>query len=151
MFTKKVGKWALIVLIMIIILGGGLFYLFDAGLLNDTQNISETEDVQPFTYDADDIVRPPIHHWRLDNGLEVIFWENHITPVAGAALAVKASIYSEGKYLGSGISHYLEHVVAGGTSSEHTYEEYNEIIQKNGINYNGYTSQDMTIYIRRWI
>ena len=57
----------------------------------------------------------------LSNGLTVIVQENHVAPVATVRCFVKntGSAY-EGKNLGAGLSHVLEHVVAGGTTTHHT-------------------------------
>ena len=56
-----------------------------------------------------------------DNGLTIIVQENHSAPVATVRCYVKntGSVY-EGKYLGAGLSHVLEHVVSGGTTSNRT-------------------------------
>ena len=52
----------------------------------------------------------------LDNGLTVIVQENHTAPVATVRCYVKNTGSAfEGRYLGAGLSHVLEHVVAGGT------------------------------------
>ena len=54
---------------------------------------------------------------HLSNGLTVIVQENHVAAVATVRCFVKntGSAY-EGKYLGAGLSHVLEHVVAGGST-----------------------------------
>ena len=55
----------------------------------------------------------------LSNGLTVIVQENHVAPVATVRTFVKntGSAY-EGKNLGAGLSHVLEHVVAGGSTAK---------------------------------
>ena len=60
----------------------------------------------------------------LSNGLTVIVQENHAAPVATVRCFVKntGSAY-EGKNLGAGLSHVLEHVVAGGTTTHRTEKE----------------------------
>ena len=92
------------------------------------------------------VMRPPIHHWTLDNGLEVMFWENHTVPIVDARIMIKTGSAFEGKYLGCGISHYLEHLVSGGTTSKHTEDEYKEMIQKYSLGTNAYTTSDVTCY-----
>ena len=54
----------------------------------------------------------------LSNGLTVIVQENHVAPVATVRCFVKntGSAY-EGENLGAGLSHVLEHVVAGGSTT----------------------------------
>lgn len=92
------------------------------------------------------VPRPPIHHWTLDNGLEVLFWENHTVPVVNVRALIKTGASSEGKYLGCGISHYLEHIVSGGSTAKHTENEYKLMIQENGLSTNAYTTSEVTCY-----
>ena len=60
----------------------------------------------------------------LSNGLTVIVQENHMAAVATVRSFVKntGSAY-ESKNLGAGLSHVLEHVVAGGSTSHRTEKE----------------------------
>ena len=83
----------------------------------------------------------------LSNGLTVIVQENHVAPVATVRCFVKntGSVY-EGKNLGSGISHVLEHVVAGGSTFRRTEKEITKIIDSFGGATNAFTSNDMTVY-----
>ena len=67
----------------------------------------------------------------LDNGLTVIVQENHVAPVATVRCYVKNTGSAfEGRYLGAGLSHVLEHVVAGGTTTRHTEKEIQRIIER---------------------
>jgi zinc protease len=83
----------------------------------------------------------------LSNGLTVIVQENHVAPVATVRCFVKntGSIY-EGKNLGSGISHVLEHVVAGGSTFRRTEKEITKIVDSFGGATNAFTSNDMTVF-----
>jgi zinc protease len=83
----------------------------------------------------------------LSNGLTVIVQENHVAPVATVRCFVKntGSVY-EGKNLGSGISHVLEHVVAGGSTFRRTEKEITKIIDSFGGATNAFTSNDMTVF-----
>jgi len=83
----------------------------------------------------------------LENGLTVIVQENHVAPVATVRCYVKntGSAY-EGKYLGAGLSHVLEHVVAGGTTTHRTKKQIRQIIDSFGGATNAYTTQDMTAF-----
>ena len=69
----------------------------------------------------------------LNNGLTVLVEENHAAPVATVRCFVKntGSAY-EGKNLGAGVSHVLEHVVSGGTTTRHTEKEIEKIIASFG-------------------
>ena len=92
------------------------------------------------------VARPPVYHWTLDNGLEVLFWENHTVPLVACRVMLKAGGAFENKYLGCGISHYLEHLVSSGTTSKHTEDEYKMMVQKTGASTNAYTTSDVTVY-----
>ena len=52
----------------------------------------------------------------------------------------------EGRYLGAGLSHVLEHVVAGGTTTHHTEKEIEKIIARFGGVTNAYTTNDHTTF-----
>ncbi|MBU0568171.1 insulinase family protein, partial [bacterium] len=51
----------------------------------------------------------------LDNGLTVILKEKHTAKVVNLQLWVKAGSIFEEEYTGSGISHYVEHMLFKGT------------------------------------
>ncbi len=82
---------------------------------------------------------------RLENGLVVI-----VKRVPGPALAVRGYVATgglfEGKWLGGGLSHLLEHLVAGGSSQRRTEAENRTLLQEIGNNSNAYTTQDHTAY-----
>lgn len=84
---------------------------------------------------------------ELSNGLTVIVQENHAAPVATVRCFVKntGSAY-EGKNLGAGLSHVLEHVVAGGSTTRRTEKEIEKIVDTFGGATNAATSTDMTRY-----
>jgi len=83
----------------------------------------------------------------LSNGLTVIVQENHVAPVATVRCFVKNTGSAfEGKYLGAGLSHVLEHVVAGGTTTRRTEKQIEQIIDTFGGATNAYTSDSSTVY-----
>ncbi|MGA2254818.1 MAG: pitrilysin family protein [Thermoguttaceae bacterium] len=83
----------------------------------------------------------------LDNGLTVIVQENHTAPVATVRCYVKNTGSAfEGRYLGAGLSHVLEHVVAGGTTVHRTEKEIEKIIASFGGVTNAYTTNDHTTF-----
>lgn len=83
----------------------------------------------------------------LDNGLTVIVQENHVAPVATVRCYVKntGSIF-EGRYLGAGLSHVLEHVVSGGSTTQRTEKEIAATIDRFGGATNAYTTSHLTAY-----
>ena len=54
---------------------------------------------------------------RLNNGLEVIFCNDKSSPVAAIQLWCKTGSIHEGKWLGAGLSHVLEHMLFKGTTT----------------------------------
>jgi zinc protease len=52
----------------------------------------------------------------------------------------------EGKWLGGGLSHLLEHLVAGGSNDRRTEAENKNLLQNIGNDSNAYTSEDHTAY-----
>ena len=84
---------------------------------------------------------------KLDNGLTVIVQENHTAPVATVRCYVKNTGSAfEGRYLGAGLSHVLEHVVAGGTTVHRGEKEIEKIIASFGGVTNAYTTNDHTTF-----
>src|SRR4028118_1856196 len=81
----------------------------------------------------------------LDNGLTVIA-KRVPSPVAAVrAYALTGGVYG-GKWLGGGLSHLLEHLVAGGTTERRTEAENRNLLQTLGNNSNAYTTTDHTCY-----
>lgn len=86
------------------------------------------------------------HVRTLDNGLQVVVQEHHTAPVAAFRIYVRAGSIYEGQYLGSGISHYFEHLISGGTTSNRTEAQISRIIERLGNANNAYTTRDHTAY-----
>ncbi|MGE5195387.1 MAG: M16 family metallopeptidase [Deltaproteobacteria bacterium] len=85
---------------------------------------------------------------RITNGMSVLVQENHSAPVATVRCYVHntGSAY-EGKYLGAGLSHMLEHLVAGGSTTRRTYDQIREILDSLGGHTNAYTSDSVTCFL----
>ena len=81
----------------------------------------------------------------LRNGLVVI-----TKRVASPVLAVRGYAFTggvyEGKWLGGGLSHLLEHLVAGGSNGRRTEEQNKQLLQAIGNNSNAQTSEDRTVF-----
>ena len=56
------------------------------------------------------------NHFHLDNGLSVVFLPTPHTDVLALQMWVKTGSIHEGRFLGSGISHFVEHMVFKGTT-----------------------------------
>ncbi|NQT36050.1 MAG: insulinase family protein [Planctomycetes bacterium] len=84
---------------------------------------------------------------ELANGLTVIVQENHAAPVATVRCYVgNTGSAFEGRHLGAGLSHVLEHVVAGGSTARRTEKEIERIVDTFGGATNAFTSTNMTAY-----
>ena len=82
----------------------------------------------------------------LPNGMEVAVKENRNNSSVGIYCFVKTGSVNEGKYLGAGISHFLEHVVSGGSTSIGTEAEYQELGKEMGAIVNAYTNKTATVF-----
>ena len=85
-------------------------------------------------------------HTTLKNGMTVVIKENHAAPVVTAVMYVRAGHIFEEEFLGAGISHYCEHLVAMGTTTNRTETESDEILNMLGGASNAYTTSDHTAY-----
>ena len=79
------------------------------------------------------------------NGLELLVHEDHSAPVASIQAWVKTGSIHEGRFLGSGISHLLEHLLFKGTQRR-SGNQIAQQIQDVGGYINAYTSFDRTVY-----
>lgn len=81
----------------------------------------------------------------LDNGLTVLLTEMPTSPVVSVYALIKTGSATEGKYLGSGITHLLEHMLFKRTKNRSEGQIATEI-QAAGGYINAATSKDYTIY-----
>ena len=93
---------------------------------------------------ASQVVGLDVKHRILPNGLNVYVAENHNAPVFTMRVYVHAGSIHEQEFLGAGISHYCEHLVAGGTTHERSEAETQRILRAIGGATNAYTTSDHT-------
>lgn len=90
-------------------------------------------------------VPPGVKLVTLENGLTIITREDHSAPVVSAqAWAMTGSIH-EGRWLGAGLSHVLEHMLFKGTTTR-PGSRIDQEVQEAGGYMNAYTSFDRTVY-----
>ncbi|GLI32616.1 M16 family metallopeptidase [Desulforhabdus amnigena] len=82
----------------------------------------------------------------LKNGLTVLIRQQENVNVVSSRVVVRTGSIYEGDYLSTGISHYLEHVVSGGSTKSFTEAEAKERLEKMGGSTNAATSYERTIY-----
>src|SRR3954469_16754439 len=81
----------------------------------------------------------------LSNGLTIIVREDHSAPVVSAQAWCKTGSIDEGKWLGAGLSHVLEHMLFKGTTTRGA-GRIDQEVQDVGGYMNAYTSFDRTVY-----
>ena len=81
----------------------------------------------------------------LKNGLTIIAKRIPSPVVSVQGLCHTGSVY-EGKWLGGGLSHLLEHLLAGGGNERRTEQQNRDLLQNIGDNSNAYTSYDTTVF-----
>jgi zinc protease len=84
---------------------------------------------------------------ELSSGMNVIVQEDHSAPLATVRCYVRNTGSAfEGADNGAGLSHVLEHLVAGGTTTHRTEAQIREILDSLGGQTNAYTSNDITAF-----
>ncbi|MHB8520817.1 MAG: M16 family metallopeptidase [Limisphaerales bacterium] len=83
----------------------------------------------------------------LENGLTIIVREDHSAPVVSAQTWCQAGSIDEGRWLGGGLSHALEHMLFKGTTTRGA-GRIDQEVQDAGGYMNAYTSFDRTVF---WI
>ena len=81
----------------------------------------------------------------LDSGVTVILKEIHHAPIVSFQAYVKVGSIHEGRYLGSGISHFIEHLIDDGTEKR-TRAEIDDLVEAMGNASNAYTTKDHSQY-----
>ena len=82
---------------------------------------------------------------RLDNGLTVIYQQVPTQPIVSVQAWVKSGSIHEDQYIGSGLSHFLEHMLFKGTRKRKPGDIASEV-QAFGGQINAYTAYDRTVY-----
>ena len=81
----------------------------------------------------------------LDNGLTIIVREDRSAPVVSAQAWCMTGSIHEGRWLGAGLSHMLEHMLFKGTTTR-PGSRIDQEVQEAGGYMNAYTSFDRTVY-----
>ena len=90
-------------------------------------------------------IPPGVTLTTLDNGLTIIIREDHSAPVVSAQAWCMAGSIHEGKWLGAGLSHVLEHMLFKGTATR-PGSRIDQEVQEAGGYMNAYTSFDRTVF-----
>src|SRR3954468_20399937 len=92
-------------------------------------------------------IPPGVRLSTRENGPTLIIREDHSAPVVAAQAWCKAGSVDEGRWLGAGLSHVLEHMLFKGTTTR-AGGRIDQEVQDAGGYMNAYTSFDRTVY---WI
>lgn len=87
--------------------------------------------------------RSTIHQAVLDNGLQAIWEEDHRQPLVAIEVRIKGGLRGEGRYVGTGITHFIEHLLFKGTPSRPSGTIEQEV-RRYGGTINAFTSFDTT-------
>ena len=90
-------------------------------------------------------IPPGVKITLLENGLTLIVREDHNAPVVSVQAWCAAGSIHEGKWLGAGLSHVLEHMLFKGTTTR-PGSRIDQEVQEAGGYMNAYTSFDRTVY-----
>ncbi len=90
-------------------------------------------------------IPPGVKLTTLESGLTIIVREDHSAPVVSAQAWAMAGSIHEGRWLGAGLSHVLEHMLFKGTTTR-PGSRIDQEVQEAGGYMNAYTSFDRTVY-----
>ncbi|MEM1058869.1 MAG: pitrilysin family protein [Verrucomicrobiota bacterium] len=91
------------------------------------------------------LTKPDVRVETLENGLSLLVCREDSAPVVAVQFWVETGSIHEGRWLGSGISHLLEHLMFKGTPRRGNSEMARDIHDLGG-RLNAYTSFDRTVY-----
>jgi zinc protease len=100
---------------------------------------------QPVSHPEIPAIPAGVQITTLDNGLTIIVREDHSAPVVSAQAWCAAGSIHEGRWLGAGLSHVLEHMLFKGTTTR-PGSRIDQEVQEAGGYMNAYTSFDRTVY-----
>lgn len=81
----------------------------------------------------------------LDNGMILLIKEDHSAPVAAVQIWVGSGAIHEEEFLGSGLSHFVEHMIFKGTPTRSPSDIMQQATDAGG-KINAYTAQDRTVF-----
>jgi zinc protease len=140
---KSAWTWALGAVCLCLMTAGAVAQTLPSGNEELLQNKSQMPGYGIETYRI--VNKPDEIVSVLRNGATVIC-KRVASPVAAVrGYVITGGVY-EGKWLGGGLSHLLEHLVAGGSSERRTETENKQLLQQIGNDSNAYTTYDHTAY-----
>ncbi len=83
---------------------------------------------------------------RFSNGFTALLQQNKTAPVVATRIFIKAGSLTEQEHLGAGISHLVEHLVAGASSGKRNQAENTLLLLQMGNHSNAFTDADQSCY-----
>ena len=87
--------------------------------------------------------RPTVQQLQLENGLQLVWEEDHRQPLIAIDVRIKGGLRGEGRRVGTGITHFIEHMLFKGTPSRPPGTIEQEV-RRYGGTINAFTSMDST-------
>lgn len=91
------------------------------------------------------LLKEPVDRYLLENGLTALLKPDRSSPVCSVQVWVKTGSMHEDRLLGSGISHFVEHMLFKGTEKR-PGKEIARVVHESGGYINAYTTFDRTVY-----
>jgi zinc protease len=83
---------------------------------------------------------------KFTNGFTVLLQQNKTAPVVSVRMYVKAGSITEERHTGAGLSHIVEHLVAGAATGRRPQVENTRLLLQMGNDSNAYTQADQSSY-----
>jgi len=87
--------------------------------------------------------RSNVHQLLLENGLQAVWEEDHRQPLVAIEVRIKGGLRGEGRYVGTGITHFIEHMLFKGTPTRPP-GSIDQEVRRYGGTINAFTSMDVT-------
>jgi len=87
--------------------------------------------------------RASVNQLALENGLQLVWEEDHRQPLIAIEARIKGGLRGEGRYVGTGITHFIEHMLFKGTPSR-PVGTIDQEVRRYGGTINAFTSFDVT-------
>ncbi|MBI4341801.1 MAG: insulinase family protein [Candidatus Omnitrophica bacterium] len=93
--------------------------------------------------------RASVRQQLFDNGLQIVWEEDHRQPLVAIEARIKGGLRGEGRYVGTGITHFIEHMLFKGTTSRQPGTIEQEVRRYGGtINaFTGFDTTGVTLFV----
>ena len=105
-----------------------------------------SQPVEPLQVKALLVDRPDERVAVLSNGMRIVLKQYKVGPIVAVRMYVRTGSIYEDPYLGAGLSHLFEHLLAGGSTTTRSEEQSRLLLLKIGGDSNAYTTYDHTCY-----